>query len=353
MRLIDDLLREAEEAKASDVHVTANRPPYFRVNGELKAVVDQKLTAKEVDAMVTTLMAKNTRLKTAFQEKFQVDFSYAIASGTRFRVNVFRQSGITAVALRLVPSQIKTIEDLNIPPHILQFAEQKQGFVLAAGPTGHGKSTTLAALIDHINTYRRDHIITIEDPIEYQFTDKKSIIDQREIGRDASSFGLAIRATLRQDPDVILIGELRDLETMQTALTLAETGHLVFSTVHTNDAAQTISRVIDSFPANQQSQIRSQLANVLSGVISQRLLPWTKGGRIPAVEIMVASTAIRNAVREDKIHQIMGIMQTSSDLGMQTLESSIQALLEAGAITADDARPYILIDKAVVTESKE
>lgn len=353
MRLIDDLLREAEEAKASDVHVTAGRPPYFRIHGKLKTVVDQPLTTKEIDTMVTTLFTKTPRLKKAFEQNLQVDFSYSIQSGTRFRVNVFRQAGTVAAALRLVPSQIKTIEDLNVPPHVLQFAEQKQGFVLAAGPTGHGKSTTLAALIDHINTYRDEHIITIEDPIEYEFTDKKSIIDQREIGRDANSFSEAIRATLRQDPDVILIGELRDLETMQTALTLAETGHLVFSTVHTNDAAQTISRIIDSFPANQQPQIRSQLANVLTGVISQRLLPWTKGGRIPAVEIMVASTAIRNAVREDKIHQIMGIMQTSSDLGMQTLESSIQAMVEAGAISADDARPYILVDKATVSESKE
>jgi twitching motility protein PilT len=258
-----------------------------------------------------------------------------------------------AAALRLVPNEIKTIEDLNIPPHVLQFAEQKQGFVLAAGPTGHGKSTTLAALIDHINNYRSEHILTIEDPIEYQFTDKKSIVDQRELGRDADSFAKAIRATLRQDPNVILIGELRDLESMQTALTLAETGHLVFSTVHTNDAAQTISRIIDSFPANQQPQIRSQLANVLTGVISQRLLPWTKGGLIPAVEIMVASTAIRNAVREDKIHQIIGIMQTSSDLGMQTLDASIQALVDAGAVSSEEARPYMLVDKAAVTESKQ
>lgn len=340
MRTIDDLLREAGVAGASDIHVTLNRPPFFRVDGELHPVGDKALDAEEMKAFIQQLVGQKESAARELEQERQTDFSYALADGTRFRVNIFYHLGLTSAALRLIPKNIRTIEDLHLPPQVVQFAELKQGFVLIVGPAGHGKSTTLAALIDYINHHRHEHMITIEDPIEYQFTEKMSIIDQREVGSDAVSFATAVRATLRQDPNVIMIGELRDLETMQTAITVAETGHLVFGTLHTNDAAQTVERLIDSFPPNQQRQIRSQLSTALSGVISQRLMPWTRGGRIPAIEIMVATAAIRNVIREGNIHQILGIIQTSSDVGMQTLDASLQALVDAGAVRLEDARPY-------------
>lgn len=341
MRAIDDLLREAQEVGASDIHITNGRTPFFRVDGSLKPVGDAPLTPEETTQMMDHLMQNNERAKSALEKDRQCDFSYALpGGGPRFRVNIFYHVGTLAAALRLIPTKIRSVEELHLPPQVLHFAELKQGFVLAVGPAGHGKSTTLAALIDYINQNRREHIITIEDPIEYSFTDQQSIIDQREVGHDADGFASAIRSTLRQDPNVIMIGELRDLESMQTAITVAETGHLVFATLHTNDAGQTIERLIDSFPPEQQRQVRSQLANALSGVISQRLLPWTAGGRIPAVEIMVTTTAVRNLIREGNVHQILGIIQTSSDVGMQTLDASLQALVDAGAIRLEDARPY-------------
>lgn len=340
MRIIDDLLREAKDAGASDIHVTQDRPPFFRIDGHLEPVGDTALTAEEADTMMKTLMKGNERLEEELVDKMQTDFSYALQDGTRFRVNIFKHLDRHSAALRLIPREIRTVEQLHLPPQVTQFAEQKQGFVIMAGPAGHGKSTTMAALIDYINQQRREHIITIEDPIEYQFTDQQSIIDQRELGRDAPSFAEAIRATLRQDPNVIMIGELRDLESMRTAITVAETGHLVFATLHTNDAAQTVERLIDSFPAEQQQQVRSQLSATITGVVSMRLLPWQEGGRIPAVEIMMATTAIRNVIREGNIHQIMGIIQTSADVGMQTMDASLQALVDAGAVRLQDARPY-------------
>lgn len=340
MRIIDDLLREAKDAGASDVHVTAGRTPFFRIDGALQTVGSEVIQKEEGAQMIKTLLRDKDRLLEQLHTDQQTDFSYALSDGTRFRVNVFSHLGVFSASLRLIPKDIRTIEDLHLPPQITQFAELKQGFVLMAGPAGHGKSTTMAALIDYINKSRRDHIITIEDPIEYQFTDDQSIIDQREIGHDASSFASAIRATLRQDPNVIMIGELRDLESMRTAITVAETGHLVFATLHTNDAAQTVERLIDSFPSVQQHQVRSQLSTTLSGVVSMRLLPWVEGGRIPAVEIMIATTAVRNVIREGNTHQIMGIIQTSADVGMQTLDASLQALVDAGAVRLQDARPY-------------
>lgn len=340
MRVIDDLLREAQEYGASDVHISYNRPPFFRIDGKLAPVGDKVVDGQELPAMMERLMGTNEQRTATLQQQRQVDFSYALDGGTRFRVNIFYHVNQLAAALRLIPSTIQTINDLNLPPQILQFAELKQGFVLVVGPAGHGKSTTLAALIEYINQNRREHVITIEDPIEYLFTDKQSIIDQREVGDDAPSFADAIRVTLRQDPNIIMIGEIRDQESMQTALTVAETGHLVFATLHTNDAGQTIERIIDSFPSEQQQQVRSQLANALSGVVSQRLLPWTSGGRIPAVEIMMATTAIRNVIREGNVHQVAGIIQTSSDVGMQTMDSSLQALVDAGAVRLEDARAY-------------
>ncbi len=339
MRSLDDLLKEAQESGASDVHISIGRPPYFRVEGELAPVGENVINEEEGNAMIKQLLGDDHNTEKLAQDR-QVDFSYALQDGARFRVNVFYHIEHVAAALRLIPTRIKTIEELNLPPQVIQFAEFKQGFVLVVGPAGQGKSTTLAALVEYINENRSEHIITIEDPIEYLFTDKKSIIDQREVGHDAPSFVDAIRVTLRQDPNVIMVGELRDLESMQTALTVAETGHLVLATLHTNDAGQTIERMIDSFPSNQQQQVRSQLANALSGVISQRLLPWTNGARIPAVEIMIANTAIRNVIREGSIHQIPSIIQTSSDIGMQTMDASLQALVDAGAVRAEDATPY-------------
>lgn len=340
MRIIDDLLKEAEQAGASDVHVTKDRSPFFRVDGALQPVGDTPITEEESSEMMKTLVGGSTERLENLKKWKQTDFSYALPSGTRFRVNIFYHLGRLSAALRLIPTKIRTIEELHLPPQVLHFSELKQGFVLVVGPAGHGKSTSLAALMDHINQNRREHIITIEDPIEYEFKDKMSIIDQRELGDDAASFASAIRATLRQDPNVIMIGEIRDLDSMQTALTVAETGHLVYATLHTNDAGQTIERIIDSFPSEQQRQVRSQLANALSGVVSQRLLPWTAGGRIPAVEIMTATTAIRNVIREGNVHQVLGIIQTSSDVGMQTLDASLQALVDAGAVRLEDARPY-------------
>lgn len=340
MRTIDDLLREAKEAGASDIHITEGRTPFFRIDGVLQNVGEEPLTPEETTEMMKQLAEGQVDVKEDLNTYRQSDFSYALADGTRFRVNIFYHLGKLSAALRLIISEIRTVEELHVPPQVLNFAELKQGFVLIVGPAGHGKSTTLAALIDYINQNREEHIITIEDPIEYLFEDKQSIIDQREVGNDAESFASAIRSTLRQDPNVIMIGELRDLESMQTAITVAETGHLVFATLHTNDAAQTIERLIDSFPPEQQRQIRSQLSSALSGVISQRLLPWTSGGRIPAVEIMMATPAVRNVIREGNVHQILGIIQTSSDVGMQTLDASLQGLVDAGAVRLEDARPY-------------
>lgn len=348
MREINDLLREAQEYGASDVHISIGRAPFFRIDGKLSPVGEKPLDKEEGMAMMKQLMSGSPSFEEQLAKNKQVDFSYSLPDGVRFRVNIFNHVDQLAAALRLIPSRIQTVQELHLPPQLLQFAELKQGFVLVVGPAGHGKSTTLASIIDFINENRREHIISIEDPIEYLFNDKQSIIDQREVGGDAPSFLDAIRVTLRQDPNVILIGEIRDSESMQTALTVAETGHLVFATLHTNDAAQTVERIIDSFPADQQSQVRSQLANALSGVISQRLLPWTTGGRIPAVEIMIVTTAIRNVIREGNIHQIPGIIQTSSDVGMQTLDASLQALVDTGAVRLEDARPYFSASKRMV-----
>lgn len=340
MRALDDLLREAVTAGASDVHFAAGRRPYFRVNGQLQPIGDAVLTTEEVGVLITSLIGTNERSKQALEQHRQADFSYSLKDGNRFRVNVFYRLNVLSAALRLIPKEIRSLDDLQLPPQLAQFAGLRQGFILVAGPAGHGKSTTLAALIDYINQHRHEHIITIEDPIEYQFTEKNSLIDQREVGTDAVDFASAVRATLRQDPNVIMIGELRDLETMQTAITVAETGHVVFATLHTNDAAQTVERLIDSFPSIQQHQIRTQLSVALSGVVSQRLLPHTQGGRIPAVEIMITTPAIRNVIREGNVHQILGIIQTSAEVGMQTLDASLQALVDAGVVKPVDAQPF-------------
>lgn len=346
-RRIDDLLREAQDTGASDVHLAPDRPPYFRYDGQLKPAAPAPLTADESTSLIEQLLQRNDTAREHVQKNHQADFSYALPDNSRFRVNVFSRLGALAATLRVIPGSIRSLEELNLPASLLRFTELKQGFVLTVGPAGHGKSTTLAALLNYVNSQRCEHIITIEDPIEYQFIDNKAIIDQREVGRDTTSFPEAIRAALRQDPNIVLIGELRDYESMRAALTLAETGHLVFSSLHTNDAGQTVERIIDSFPPAQQSQVRSQLSATLSGVISQRLLPGRQGGRLPAVEIMIASTAIRAVIRENKVHQIVGIIETSGDAGMQTLDASLQALIDTGSVAPEAALPWLKLNEGV------
>lgn len=279
------------------------------------------------------------------RQRKEIDFSFGFQQ-TRFRSNVFYQKGYLSTSLRLISLKVKTIEELGLPPILEKFTLVSQGLVIITGPTGHGKSTTLAAVIEHMNQNRSDHIITIEDPIEYVFEHKKSIISQREVSSDTNSFSRALRSALRQDPDVILVGEMRDLETIDAALTLAETGHLVFTTLHTNSASQTADRIIDVFPPHQQQQIRMQLANVLLGVVSQRLMPRISGGRVLACEIMMANSAVRNTIREGKTHQLPNIIQTSASEGMISLDKVLAELVSKGEITIDDALAWSLDPKA-------
>jgi twitching motility protein PilT len=286
------------------------------------------------------MMNENQRER--FLKEKDLDFSYDFEGRARFRVNAFFQMGQVSIAMRLIPSKIKKIEELNLPPILHRFTKAQQGFVLVCGPASHGKSTTLAALIDEINHMRAEHIITIEDPIEYVFEDDRSIIDQREVGRDALSFARALKSALREDPDVIMVGEMRDPETMAIALTAAETGHLVFATLHTNSAAQTINRIVDSFPSQQQNQVRVQLSGSLLGIISQRLIPRVRGGLIPACEIMINTPAISNLIRENKIHEIPAVIETSSEIGMITLNRSLADLVKRGEISFENALNYSL-----------
>ncbi|MGN7478843.1 type IV pilus twitching motility protein PilT [Solibacillus silvestris] len=337
---IQDLLRHAYDEKASDLHVTIGIPPVYRVNGQLKQYGDVIVTSEMVHQMIQAILP--TYKVTEFEDKGETDFNYSLEGLCRFRVNAYHQRNAEAIAARLIPSKIPTIESLNMPKVLYDLAEKPQGLILVTGPTGSGKSTTLAAMIDYINETKSKHIITLEDPIEYLHSHKKSIINQREIGVDTGSFANGLRASLRQDPDIILVGEMRDLETISTAITAAETGHLVFGTLHTSSAPTTIDRIIDVFPPYQQGQIRIQLANVLQGIISQRLfIRKDKAGRIAATEILVSVPAVSNLIRNEKIHQIPSIMQTSRALGMHTLETSIQALISSGKVSLEEARPYM------------
>ncbi|WP_332649382.1 type IV pilus twitching motility protein PilT [Lysinibacillus sp. 54212] len=337
---IRELLQRAYEEKASDLHVTIGIPPVYRVDGRLRQYGDISVTAEMVEGMVRDILP---HYKVAeFEAKGETDFNYALDGLCRFRVNAYHQRNAGAIAARLISSSIPTIESLNMPSVLYELAQKPQGLILVTGPTGSGKSTTLAAMIDYINENKAKHIITLEDPIEYLHSHKKSIINQREIGVDTESFANGLRASLRQDPDIILVGEMRDLETISTAITAAETGHLVFATLHTSSAPTTIDRIIDVFPPHQQGQIRIQLANVLQGIISQRLFVRkdTKG-RIAATEILVSVPSVSNLIRNEKIHQIPSVMQTSKALGMNTLESSIQALVSSGKVSLEEARPYM------------
>lgn len=333
---IDELLIKTLELNASDLHITTGLPPVVRLYGELRALDYPKLLPNDTRELIYSIMTQEQR--DLFERNWEYDFSYSIPGKGRFRVNVYYQRGSVAAAFRTIPAKIPSIEELRLPPVVQEFAMKPRGFVLVTGPTGSGKSTTLAALINIINETRSCHIITIEDPIEFLHPHKKSVINQREVGTDTRSFANALKYALRQDPDVILIGEMRDLETIQTALTAAETGHLVFATLHTVDAPQTIDRIIDVFPPHQQQQVRIQLAGCLQGIISQQLLPTADGkGRVVACEILVATAGIRNLIREGKTHQIYTAIQTGQKYGMQTLDMALADLVRRGWITYDTA----------------
>lgn len=337
--LVKDFLSLCVQAQASDLHLSVGHPPVLRITSRLVPLLkERKLTGQDTQGLAFALMTESQ--KERFLKEKEIDFSFAFKEKSRFRINIFFQSSNISVACRLIPSKIRTVEELNLPPILHAFTRPSQGFVLITGPSSHGKSTTLAALIDEINHTRTDHIITIEDPIEYIFEDDRSIVDQRELYSDTYSFARALRSTLRQDPNVIMVGEMRDPETMVTAITAAETGHLVFATLHTNSAGQTIHRVVDSFPPEQQNQIRAQLASSLLGVISQRLIPRIKGGLIPACEVMLATPAIGNLVRENKIHEIPLVIETSAEEGMISLNRSLAALVRGKEISLDNALLY-------------
>lgn len=339
MITINDLLAISKENGASDLHITVGVPPKCRVNGELRNIDLPKLFPSDTEAIVTPILSDYH--KKVLEEYGEVDFAYSIPELGRYRVNVFKQRGSLACVIRLVGMSIPEPQMLGITPAMLELTNKKRGLVLVTGPTGSGKSTTLASLIDQINRNYTSHIITLEDPIEYLHTHNKSIVNQREVGLDTSSYAHALRSALREDPDVILVGEMRDLETISTAITAAETGHLVFSTLHTIGAAATIDRAIDVFPPNQQQQIRIQLATVLEAVISQALIPLTGGrGRVAAFEVMLGTPAVKNLIREGKTFQITSMMQTSKKIGMQTLDDAIYDLYLSGKIDAEHALNY-------------
>jgi len=338
---LNNLLLTTAQQNASDLHLAVGRRPTLRIDSVLIPLSKEPLlTPETADNLIFSLLTPEQ--KDIFLREKEIDFSYSFEDKARFRINIFYQRGFAAAALRLIPAQIKSIEELNLPPVLYDFARLSQGFVLLVGPAGHGKSTTLAAILDEINHKKTDHIITVEDPIEYIFTQDKCIISQREVKSDTTDFHKALRSLLRQDPDVIMIGEMRDAESIATAMTAAETGHLVFSTLHTNSASQTIDRIIDSFPAEQQNQIASQLAAVLVGVISERLIPRIEGGRIPACEIMITNPAIRNLIRERKTYQIDLVIETSIQEGMMTLNRSLANLVKKKEISLENAELYSL-----------
>lgn len=337
---LEKLLQTVVQLKASDLHLTVGMPPVFRQHGSLKAYRKQTLSPDETEKMAQ-VMIKEDRWED-FLQKGEVDLSYHLHDGSRFRVNIFRQRSSVSLAIRAIPAMIPSLEELYVPESLKGIAGKPQGLVLVTGPTGSGKSTTLASMIDYINVSMRKHIITLEDPIEYLHRHKNCLIDQREIGSDTQSFANGLRAALRQDPDVILVGEMRDLETISTAITAAETGHLVLATLHTTDAPSTIDRIIDVFPAAQQPQVRFQLASVLVSIISQRLFPTVdRQSRRVATEVLINNSAVANLIRNEKIHQIPSIMQTSRALGMHTLEMSIMELLNSRIISREMAEPYL------------
>lgn len=332
---LQQILLAAVNAKASDLHITVGVPCILRVHGQLQYIDDRKVTMEDAEKLIREL-TNDFQWKTLIN-KGEVDFSYTLPGIQRFRVNAYRQRNAFAVALRLINTEIPKIEDLGLPAIVKELSNKNSGIVLVTGPTGSGKSTTLASMIELINTNRGKHIITLEDPIEYLFRHKLSVVNQREVGNDTLSFGNALRACLRQDPDVILVGEMRDHETISIALTAAETGHLVFSTLHTVGAAATINRIIDIFPPNQQQQIAVQLAMTLQAVISQQLLTRVDGqGRVAAIEVMIVNAAVRNMIREGKVHQVNNVIQTNASRGMQTMDDALVELFKKGLVSKSD-----------------
>lgn len=336
---IETLLEDVIRKRASDLHLQVGLPPMLRIDGSLNAIPGfNPLDEEAVEKLVFAILDQDQQQILLKDKEF--DFSFAFGDLGRFRVNAFHERGNLAAALRLIPNEIKTIAELSMPNVVNNFSSYPRGLVLVTGPTGSGKSTTLAALIDEINTNKAHHIITIEDPIEFTHKSKKSVVVQREVHYDTYSFSAALRSSLRQDPDVVLIGEMRDLETISAAITIAETGHLVFATLHTNSAAQSIDRMIDVFPPHQQPQVRAQLANILMAICSQRLVPMIGGGRAVAAEILVATPAVRNIIREGKTHQLDAVIQTGGDQGMQSMDKTLVSLVQAGQVTYEEARNF-------------
>jgi twitching motility protein PilT len=337
MATLYDLLKSMIETGASDLHISTGSPPRIRVNGKLNPLNEQPLTPAETKSLCYSILTDSQKHK--FEENNELDLSFGVKGLARFRANVFMQRGAVAGAFRMIPFEVRSFQNLGLPPIVSELAKKPRGLILVTGPTGSGKSSTLAAMIDKINSERREHIMTIEDPIEYLHAHKQCLVNQREVNSDTSSFKDALRYVLRQDPDIVLIGEMRDLETIEAALTVSETGHLTFATLHTNSAVQTINRIIDVFPSHQQEQIRVQLSFVLEGIIAQQLIPRKSGnGRVLAVEIFIPNAAIRNLIREDKTHQIYSMMQTGqSKFGMLTMNQSLFELFRKGELSYDDA----------------
>jgi len=338
---IKDLLQLTIDRNASDLHMISGIPPHIRVEGQLSPIPHEEVLTPEAihkhikDVLSTEQLERYTVNK-------EMDFSLSFSDRARFRVNAYTQKGTPSISFRTIPLVIPSIDDLGLPKILHTFTSLRQGFILVTGPTGHGKSTTLAAVLNEINHTRAEHIVTIEDPIEFVFKSNRSIISQREMGSDTHSWQIALRSALREDPDVVLVGEMRDYETIASALTVAETGHLVFATLHTNSAAQTVDRIVDVFPEEQQSQVRLQLSNVIEAIFSMRLVPSTSGKRVVAYEVMLGTSAIKTSVREGKSHQIDNILQTSTEVGMNTIEMSLVSLIKQGKITLETAQSYSL-----------
>lgn len=338
---IELLLEEVVKKKASDLHLQVGLAPILRVDGALAPISGMPVLTEDLVENLIFAILDDEQKQILLKDK-EFDFSFAFGDLGRFRVNAFHERGNLAAALRLIPNEILTTEQLGLPKVIESFANYPRGLVLVTGPTGSGKSTTLAALVNKINNERATHIVTIEDPIEYTHKSKKSVIVQREVHYDTYSFSAALRSSLRQDPDVVLLGEMRDLETIAAAITIAETGHLVFATLHTNSAAQSIDRMIDVFPPHQQPQVRAQLSNILMAICSQRLVPTIGGGRIAAAEVLIATPAVRNIIREGKSHQLDAVIQTGAEHGMQSMDKTLVSLIHSGTITYDEARNFAI-----------
>jgi twitching motility protein PilT len=338
---IKTLLQLTVDKQASDLHIIAGISPYLRIDGKLSPVANENILSSDDTNKLTKEVLTPEQYERLSVNK-ELDFSFAFSNKARFRVNAYTQRGSFALSFRLIPLEIQKIETLGLPRILHTFTGLKQGLILVTGPTGHGKSTTIASVLEEINQQRSEHIVTIEDPIEFIFKPAQSVISQREMGTDSHSWQIALRSALREDPDIVLVGEMRDYETIAAALTVAETGHLVFATLHTNSAAQTVDRIVDVFPDEQQSQVRLQLSNVIEAIFSMRLIPAIEGRRVVAYEVMLGTSAVKNAIREGKSHQIDNIIQTSTEVGMNTLEMSLSALIKSNKITLETAQSYSL-----------